>query len=108
MSASWAGGVQSDMSPASYWSGDGTQDMSWVGMNPFFPTWCPMMPHQMAMWQAGGMSQGAASKQSRARTDSDVGLHSMSQTHNGSVGDMGRSRTLSDINDAQAVGEEFG
>lgn len=50
------------------------------------------------------MSPGLSQKQSRARTDSDVGLQIRNRT--GSAGDMARSRGLSDINDAP-IAEEF-
>lgn len=117
-SASWASAVNSgDSNSAGYWAGEsspGSMDMTWAGMNQFFPTPWPMMPmadRDMSMWQwgAAGMSPGQHQHNSRARTDSDVGSHKARERRRlGSDQDMGRSsRALSDVNDLHAVGEEF-
>jgi len=64
-----------DMPPGADWSGYGS-DMSWAGMNPFFPTPWGYLPNGqiMPMWQWGeGEMPGSTEKSSRARTDSDLG-----------------------------------
>merc|ERR1719240_2625947 len=49
---------------------------------------------------------GSSQKHSRARTDSDLGLQ-MPRARNGSGGDMGRSRALSDVHDTLLAGEDL-
>jgi len=117
--ASWAGAAhQGDMGSGSYWSGDGsspssmdqhTMEMQWAGMNPYMNPWSMMSmgDAQGSMWQWGaGDMATTPQKESRARTDSDVAA-CMQKHRGGSARDVGRSRTLSDVNDFHAVGEDY-
>jgi hypothetical protein len=92
------GVAPADMSPTSYWSGEGSpHDVGWGGMNSFFNPWMmPMGYGQMDMGQWSSAAGMPSSKRSaRARTDSDVVHIGRART---ASGDAGRSRTLSDVN----------